>query len=1149
MNFLLKLWRDESGNSAIRIGFGFAGAAVGFVFGGVQGAQLGYLAGSLIGGLVAPDELPDIEGNRLDPSQMMTSAYGDPIIVGIGRFVAGGTLAFYPGFDEHEIETETDGKGGPTQKTTSYTYTGNFRVNWCEGPADAILKIWANRKLIYDRTNTTNPIIDQERINNAPGANAIRIYLGTEDQLPDVKELELLGINETNAYRGIAGGFFQNYPLDDSGGVPPQMTALIATHATEVFPLTTLTLVSSGSFYEWQPGKASFIVDSSTRVSNITQTQIASGGAKPGLFPCVDSLGNFYGVEAGFGTGGGTFSKYDGETLQRVSNTAIFYPDSNCTSRVLGSLDWSHNRVFGGIRLLDGTLAGELIFAARDNSGSQMEVGIFDPKKVAGPCGGMVNSYFVDQLEISSSNVAILAVDSERHLWFISNETGETVLHRVQPGSGAVTEKHILTGEVYNHLCYDAHTNSLILGDANSHIARWSLDTNLETARLSGIAYVDSGSKNQSAWWNGPSYDGKLYLQTGSTDGTFQEFDIHDMVAGRTWSPSGDWGLSSSLVHVRGLYDESRHALIVRKDTGGLIYWLYLDRKVGDLITVKQVVDLFAGKVGLTSLDMDTSNLTDQLHGYLSARRQAANRALEPLRQLFFFNPISEDFIIKFPKMGGAVVATIPEDDLAAGDNDDPSVKVDKLAEEIIQEIELPEVLELGYANENAEYQRQVQRVKRPRSTTASKRRRSIAFPGTFLSNSDAKRRLMTLLYQIWMKRRPILFSTAQRWARLTPADVVNVVSDGVTQQVILGGVDYGANNKIEFAGAADDPSTLISTATGAEGIIPVQTIDLIHPPKFFIVDGPIFRTQDAGFGPYIAAAPIGNGTSRGQEIYRGLDGVNFGNYAFVAASRAVDHGFTTSIPGVQDADFWDRDTAITIQMLRGTLSSSTEALVIDGANPIIIGGEYMNFVTSVDNGNNNFTISTLLRGRKGTEGEITGHVANEDVIIPSVATFKKQGMDLADLNVAYFYKGVTRGGSFADGPRKLITVQGKSEWPWAPAHVSGSITSNDWTVGWTWRNFLIPQWKNLAGVPHPTGFDYEVDILNGPGGAVLATYTTIASLNGSVINPTAHTFFYDDADQTIDLGAPATTVTFKIYPMTANIGRGFPTEVTLTGA
>lgn len=1147
-NFLIALWKDESGgSSAVRFGFGIAGGIAGFFIGGPQGAQLGFLAGSVIGGIVAPEDTAGVQGQRLDPNQAMTSAYGDPIAIGLGRFVVGGTLAYYPGFEEHEVEQETGGKGsGSSQTTRSYTYTGNFRVNWCEGPADAILKIWANRKLFFDATATTEPQLDIVKLHEPPGTQAIRLYLGTEDQLPDPMELSLEGINNTNAYRGIVGAFFQNFGLDDSGGTPPQMTALIATDATEILPLDTLEGAGSGTFWEWQPGKASFLSGKNNRISNISQTVLATGGpggARP-EYPTMDSLGRLHVL-----SDGGFCKQYSAETLELLRTSSQFR-DPITLGAITGSLNYTHGRVFGGVlNPLTGLLIGELLWTQRDTLGATAQTLIIDLNDMVGsPTGGVIINFSPTKVQEHG------AVDSERFLWTYDRDagSGDGVLNRYSPGDGQIIESYTLTGDgAFDHMCFDPVTNSLILGDAagTKGIMRWSIDTHLETARTTGISY--DSSKSAPEWHNGPASNGVLMLQTGSTLGTFRKFNIFTMTLDpRSWNPNTDWGLGSSTVH-RGMYDESRNAMMKRDDISQNIYWLYLDRKVGALITVKQVVDLVAGKVGLTGIDIDTSNLTDQLHGYLIGTRMAANRALEPLRQFFFFNPVSEDFIIKFPLLGGSSVATVPEDDLAAGDGDDPRVRTDRLAEEIMQEIELPEVLELVHANENSEYQPQIQRVKRPRSTTASKRRRTLGFPGTFISNSDAKQRLQSFLYQIWLKRRPVIFTTAQRWLRLSPTDVVDVVSDGVTQQVILGQVDHGANNKIEFRGAADDPSTLVSITTGAEGVIPVQTIELVSPSEFFVVDMPIMRSQDAGFGAYFAGGPIGDGSFPGEEIHRGSDGTTFNPFQFISANRAVDHGFTDGAGILPDADpdFWDRDTSFTIQMLRGTLASSTEALVIaTGANVLIIGNEYVNFVTATDLGNQRYTISTLLRGRKGTEGETGLHTVSEKVIVPTEGTMIRRALDLTDLDVAFFYKGVTRGGSLADGIRKLITVQGKSEWTWSVVHVVGSISANDWTINWKWRNFLRPEWKNLEAVPHQALFNYEIDVLSGPGGTVLATYSTTASANGSVITAIDHDFFYDDADQVVDFGSVQTTLTVKIYPMVTNIGRAFPKEVTLVG-
>ena len=99
---------------------------------------------------------------------------------------------------------------------------------------------------------------------------------------------------------------------------------------------------------------------------------------------------------------------------------------------------------------------------------------------------------------------------------------------------------------------------------------------------------------------------------------------------------------------------------------------------------------------------------------------------------------------------------------------------------------------------------------------------------------------------------------------------------------------------------------------------------------------------------------------------------------------------------------------------------------------------------------------------------------------------------------------------------------------------------------GWTRRSRLNPEWKNLIGTAPIVINSWEVDILDAPGGNVVATYTNIVSGNGSVTSTTGNSFFYDNNDQIADLGGVQTTITIVIYGLTENVGRGFPREVTL---
>ena len=64
----------------------------------------------------------------------------------------------------------------------------------------------------------------------------------------------------------------------------------------------------------------------------------------------------------------------------------------------------------------------------------------------------------------------------------------------------------------------------------------------------------------------------------------------------------------------------------------------------------------------------------------------------------------------------------------------------------------------------------------------------------------------------------------------------------------------------------------------------------------------------------------------------------------------------------------------------------------------------------------------------------------------------------------------------------------------------------------------------------------YEVDILDGPDGAVLRTLGDLAS----------PTVVYTAAEQVTDFGTPEATIHLRIFQLSATIGRGFPASASL---
>jgi hypothetical protein len=258
-------------------------------------------------------------------------------------------------------------------------------------------------------------------------------------------------------------------------------------------------------------------------------------------------------------------------------------------------------------------------------------------------------------------------------------------------------------------------------------------------------------------------------------------------------------------------------------------------------------------------------------------------------------------------------------------------------------------------------------------------------------------------------------------------------------------------------------------------------------------------------------------------------------------------HGRTETVLPTHGARTWDRVNTITVRLFRGTLSSATETSVLNGANAMLIGDEVIQFASAVLNPDGSYTLSVLLRGRRGTEWATGSHVAGERVIALTDATLLRTTLADAELNTTRFYKAVTVGGTLAEGTRTSLTFLGRSFMPYAPVHVTGAVGGSpaDWTIAWVRRSRLGGAWKDGADIPLGEESEaYEVDVLNGS--EVVRTITATPSAGGSVVTPTSRLATYSAADQITDFGIEQPAITVRIYQISTSVGRGFPAQAVL---
>jgi hypothetical protein len=223
--------------------------------------------------------------------------------------------------------------------------------------------------------------------------------------------------------------------------------------------------------------------------------------------------------------------------------------------------------------------------------------------------------------------------------------------------------------------------------------------------------------------------------------------------------------------------------------------------------------------------------------------------------------------------------------------------------------------------------------------------------------------------------------------------------------------------------------------------------------------------------------------------------------------------------------------TVTELEMLNG----ANRALLIDPDGTV----EVIACANITANEFGSYELDTLLRGLRGTEGFVGDHVVGALFLLLEEDTLHRLLLPLDELDGVRYYRAVGRGGQLSDAPTVRITPIGRDLMPYAPVHLesNGNAWGTNITLSWVRRTRLGGEWVD-AFETVPVAEDeevYELEILDGPGGSVLRTQTGI----------TAASFVYTTAMQSADFGTPQTALTFRVYQISAQVGRGFASKDT----
>jgi hypothetical protein len=1033
-----------------RLAVGVVGAAVGFYLGGPAGASIGWSLGAAAGGFLFPESGPNVEGARLDDLRVMGSSYGVPIPIVAGAMRVPGQVIWAANLREVRTEEDVGGKGGPSATQVSYRYTGTFAVALCEGQIAAVTRVWANGQCVYDVRDpgNTEALVAS---GNWVAVSGMRVYLGTEAQLPDPAIEAAQGVGTTPAFRGLAYVVFENLPLDAYGNaLPRQLDFEVVTGATTDTPRRA-----------WTPPVA-----------------LAGSYSAPWI------------------------ETFDGPVVAINNGSGITELRSALDGGALGPGTSSNPRPAAD---------ANRVAASRTSTG----LGVYTRS-------GVVGSGYEGCVQVGADGINLLvpliAGRCVRAVFLPTRGDWAVVVHASAP--------------------LPTLPDAWLLLDLVSGVALSSgtVAVTLSTDYFNGVGRA-SGA-DPAAWYYCAAADDAdwrllwLAQSAGESGVTCWRIGLDNVLRVHAYLSGVDLGPPEIQ---RGLVEGGEFISLAIAARDGLCaiahydkLWVYraVVASTAAAPALQAVVAGLCARAGLSAGQIDVSLLTGTVDGVAYTRGGSGRSLLDSLRATYWFDAVESGDKIRFVPRGGAPVAALTLDDLAAADDGAA------IASEREHDDALPERVAVAYAARDSDYRVGSQLA--VRSSLAADALRTVELP-LALSDARAAQAAQVALADAWMGRTARRLTLMPRWAALEPTDVIDLTDATRTARLRVVRKSEALAEGVRLECVDEDAALYAPTATAGTVTGTGNSPALGGPTRLEVLDLPPLRDADDNAGYYAALAGYTSAWPGGV-LFDSADGVAFTQVA-ASGRGAVIGAALTALPDFAGGNVFDEASVLEVSVPPTvTLASVTRAQALGGANAALVGSEVLAFRTATLVSAGRYTLTGLLRGRVGTEWAQSGHAAGDRFVLLTTSLADVPA-DLAVVGSARTLKAGTVGTRVDDAVPRPFTPAGARLKPFAPAHLTASVTADGVRLRWRRSNRLGYAWRDYSDAPLSEATErYDLELLAAPGGAVVQSWSDLAATQQDV----------NWLELRTALGQIPSSLAVRGYQRSAAVGRGWPAERSL---
>ncbi len=514
--------------------------------------------------------------------------------------------------------------------------------------------------------------------------------------------------------------------------------------------------------------------------------------------------------------------------------------------------------------------------------------------------------------------------------------------------------------------------------------------------------------------------------------------------------------------------------------------------------TLASVVGELCDRTGLT--DYDTSGLYGYVRGYMIDDVSSVRSGLQPLMLRYAFDAIERDGVLRFVMRDGLdPVALAPE---ALAINSDLEGRLEQSRE---SEADLAGRVRLSFVQTDGDFDVLSEEAILADDATHAVSKTDLPMA---LTRPEGRQIAERWLSEARISRETVRLALPPSMIGVGAGDVIEVAPDQAETPGLyrVDRVEHGEMQIIEAVRIEPEiyvPSELSDELAGVREFVPPVPLTSVF------LDLPLLTGEEVEHAPYTAIS--GSPWPGSVAIYQSPTDTGFTLNSLVSARASI--GFTkTALPRARSGVV-DVGSALEVEMIHGTLESTSDTALLNGANLIAIGDgapnnwELLQFRDAELIAPGRYLLSHRLRDQLGSDavGPDTWPEDSWVVVMNGVLSQIELARNLRRVVQTYRVGPASRGYDDPSYEEYVLAFDGNGLRPYRPVHLRAEHANNSIEVSWIRRTRLDGDDWDLPEVPLAEDTEsYTVRVLQD--GGVLREETV-----------TAPSWMYSDADRLAD--------------------------------